>query len=156
MFFMIGITQGRKDLSHDQLVICGRCGQYGRYQVFMTFTQLLLFFIPCFRWGKQYFVRMSCCGTVYALDPEVGARIARGEQVEIRMSDLTPADGTGAWTQAGFGARESGSVGNTQRESGKTEGLHGGFARIRKRCAACGYETEEDFDFCPKCGKPLT
>lgn len=23
------------------------------------------------------------------------------------------------------------------------------------RCAACGYATEQDFDFCPKCGRPL-
>ena len=44
MFLMIGINQGRKDLSSDQLVICSQCGQYGRYQAFMTFTQLLLFF----------------------------------------------------------------------------------------------------------------
>lgn len=88
MFFMIGLNQGRKDLSHDQLVICTQCGQYGRYQVFMTFTQLLLFFIPCFRWGRKYFVQMSCCGTVYELDPETGARIARGENVQIGPADL--------------------------------------------------------------------
>ena len=69
MFLMIGLTQGRKDLSGDQLVICTQCGQYGRYQVFMTFTQLLLFFIPCFRWGRKYYVQMSCCGTVYELKP---------------------------------------------------------------------------------------
>lgn len=68
MFLMIGISQGRKDLDHEQLVICTQCGKYGRYQVFMTFTQLLLFLIPCFRWGKKYYVQMSCCGTVYELN----------------------------------------------------------------------------------------
>ena len=95
MFLMIGISQGRKDLSHDQLVICSQCGRYGHYRVFMTFTQLLLFLIPCFKWGKKYYVQMSC-------------------------------------------------------HSG------GGPARMVKRCSACGYQTEEDFDFCPKCGKPLS
>ena len=25
----------------------------------------------------------------------------------------------------------------------------------RKRCAACGFETEEDYQFCPKCGARL-
>ena len=64
MFLMIGLTQGRKDLSSDQLVICTQCGQYGRYQVFMTFTQLLLFFIPCLRWGKKYYVRIRTYKTV--------------------------------------------------------------------------------------------
>ena len=88
MFLMIGVTEGRKDLAYDRMVVCGSCGSYGRYQVFMTFTQLLLFFIPCFRWNRRYFVRMSCCGTVWELDPEVGRQIAGGENVEIRESDL--------------------------------------------------------------------
>ena len=125
MFFMIGVTQGRKDLAHDQLVICTQCGQYGRYRVFMTFTQLLLFFIPCFRWGKRYIVEMSCCGTQYELNPEIGARIARGEKVEIGPADLQIVRG------------------------GRTP-------RMVRRCAACGYQTDEDFSFCPKCGDPLS
>ena len=49
-----------------------------------------MFFIPCFKWNKQYFVQTSCCGTVYRLDPEVGRRIARGEELEIRQEDLEP------------------------------------------------------------------
>lgn len=28
-------------------------------------------------------------------------------------------------------------------------------AQNRKRCAACGFETEEDYQFCPKCGTRL-
>ena len=116
MFLMIGISQGRKDISSDQLVICGQCGQYGRYQVFMTFSQLLIFFIPCFRWGRKYYVQMSCCGTVYELDPVVGEEISRGSGREIRPQDLTLVSGR-----------------RTER-------------RIR-RCPACGYQTDEDFDF---------
>lgn len=46
MFFMMGITDGRKQLDFTQTVICGVCGKYGRYQVFMTYTVLSLFFIP--------------------------------------------------------------------------------------------------------------
>lgn len=129
MFLMIGITQGRKDLAHDQLVICTQCGSYGRYQVFMTFTQLLLFFIPCFRWGKKYFVRMSCCGAVYELNPEIGQRIARGEEVPIGTADLTLV----GWEYGGSST-----------------------AHMRKRCAACGYQTEEDYHYCPMCGAPLS
>lgn len=90
MFFMMGITEGRKEFAHNQVTICSRCGSYGRYVVFMTYTVLSLFFIPCFKWNRQYFVRMSCCGTVYRLSSDIGRRIERGENVEIREEDLQP------------------------------------------------------------------
>ena len=64
MFFMMGITQGRKELPFTQTVICDRCGSYGRYMVFMTYTVLSLFFIPVFRWGKKYYVRIRTYKTV--------------------------------------------------------------------------------------------
>lgn len=123
MFFMIGITNGRKDLSYRQTMICSRCGRYGSYTVYVTFMQLLLFFIPCFKWNRQYFVETSCCGTVYQLNPEIGKRLEKGEDLSISDADLTPL-------------------------SYRT------YSKIRT-CSCCGYSTEEDFSFCPKCGKPL-
>ncbi len=128
---MIGFTNGRKDFDFTQTVICARCGSYGRYKVFMTFTQLLLFFIPCFRWNRQYFVEMSCCGAVYALDPEIGRRIASGEDISIRPEDLTLMSGGRTYGRSGYDS---------------TYGQH-------LRCSYCGYETDEDFEFCPKCGR---
>ena len=53
MFFMMGITDGRKDFDFHQQIICDICGKYGRFQVFMTYTVLSLFFIPCFKWNKH-------------------------------------------------------------------------------------------------------
>ena len=76
MFFMMGITDGRKDFDFHQQIICDICGKYGRFQVSMTYTVLSLFFIPCFKWNKHYYVQTSCCNTVYELDAEVGKRIA--------------------------------------------------------------------------------
>ena len=122
MFFIMGITEGRKDFSFNQLVTCAICGKYGRFNVFMTYTVLSLFFIPTFKWNKRYYVQTSCCGTVYELDPEVGRAIARGEEVEILQEHLT------------------------RVMSGR------GFVAGYKKCRQCGYETAEDFDFCPKCG----
>ena len=88
MFFMMGVTQGQKDLEHDQLVTCDACGRYGRYIVFMTYSVLSLFFIPCLKWNRRYYVRMSCCGTVYELDPDIGKAIARGAKIEIQPRHL--------------------------------------------------------------------
>ena len=89
MFFILGITDGRKDFEFTQTMICNICGKYGRYQVFMTYTVLSLFFIPCFKWNKHYYVQTSCCGTLYELDPKFGKQIARGEQVEILPQHLS-------------------------------------------------------------------
>jgi hypothetical protein len=88
MFFMMGITNGQKELEHQQMVICGECGRYGHYTVFMTYMVLSIFFIPILKWNRKYYVRTSCCNALYQLNPEVGKRIARGEQIEIRKEDL--------------------------------------------------------------------
>lgn len=121
MFFMIGIQTKQKELEYNRLVICSACGSYGRYNVIMTYTVLTLFFIPVLRWGRQYYVKMSCCGTEYALNPETGKHIERGNDTEIRPEDLTLLSG------------------------------HAG--RSEKTCRNCGYATDEDFAFCPKCGQ---
>lgn len=127
MFFMMGITDGRKNLDYNQTEICGVCGRYGRFQVFMTYTVLSLFFIPCFKWNRHYYVQTSCCNTLYELDREIGRRIERGEDVRILPEHLQK-------------------VGN-----GRAGYRYGGY----KRCPNCGYETTEDFVFCPKCGTRL-
>ncbi len=121
MFFMMGITDGRKNFDFTQTIICNVCGKYGRYQVFMTYTVLSLFFIPCFKWNRHYYVQTSCCHTTYELDPEIGKAICLGQQVEILPEHLHKAQ-------------------------------QGGFTQNYKRCGNCGYETTEDFEFCPKCG----
>ena len=121
MFFIMGISQGRKNFEYNQAVICDHCGSYGRYQVFMTYMYLSLFFIPCFKWNKQYFVQSTCCNTIYSLEPGIGKRIAHGENIEILPQNLT------------------------QVQAGNRSNF--------KRCSICGFETQEDFEFCPKCGK---
>lgn len=121
MFLLIGMKDGKKDLDHNQTIICDRCGMYGRYEVFMTYTALTLFFIPWIKWNKHYYVKTSCCGTVYELDPETGEDILYGDKVEIMPKHLMRV-------------------------------VNSGYRYSYKRCRTCGYETADDFDFCPKCG----
>jgi hypothetical protein len=97
----MGISDGRKDFAFHQQMICDVCGRYGRYQVFMIYTFLSLFFIPCLKWNKHYYVQTSCCGTMYELDPEIGKRIARGEQVEILPQNLSRMQGS-RWSNPYF------------------------------------------------------
>jgi len=126
MFLIFGITQGEKRLSFDQTAVCACCGRYGRYEVYMTYMCFSLFFIPVFKWNKRYYVRTTCCHEVIEIDRELGERIRRGEVTELREGDLH-------FDCPGY------------RDDGY---------RI-KRCENCGYETEEDFQYCPKCGKPF-
>ena len=41
----------------DRVITCDECGRYGRYQVYMTYMVLSLFFIPCFKWNRHYYVQ---------------------------------------------------------------------------------------------------
>lgn len=91
MFFIMGITDGRKDFDFHQMMTCGACGAYGRYQVFMTYTVLSLFFIPCIKWNRHYYVQASCCNALYELDAEIGKRI--GARRGCRDSATTFASG---------------------------------------------------------------
>ena len=96
MIFIGGISSGMKQIEYMKTVICSRCGAYGRYQVFMTYMYFSFFFIPLFKWNRRFYVKMSCCGAVYELDPEIGRKLLRGMDAEIRETDLTLCrDGSG-------------------------------------------------------------
>ena len=95
VFFIMGIDPRHEQLQYNNSVfICDRCGQYGRYEVFMTYMCFSIFFIPLIKWKKQYIVRATCCGGQYELDPNIGLAIARGNDVEIRPEHLSPIGGT--------------------------------------------------------------
>lgn len=134
MFLMIGVSEGSKEFDYTRTTICPGCGRYGRYIVYMTYTVLSLFFIPCFKWNKQYYVRMSCCGKTYRLNPETGKRIARGEEVEITPEDLEEVNM--GWSDGGISSRAN-------------------WTGASKTCSHCGYVADPDFEYCPKCGNRL-
>ncbi len=149
MFLMVGVSSGRKDIVFNQTVICRLCGQYGAYRVYMTFTQLLLFFIPFIKWNKRYYVELTCCGAVYELDPAVGKRIAAGRETYISEESLRLV------SRGRFGGYDN-SYGGYNGGYGSNYGNgnygNGPYTRM-KVCGNCGYRTEEDFEFCPKCGR---
>lgn len=130
MIFIGGISSAVKQLNYLKTVICSRCGGYGRYQVFMTYTYFSFFFIPVFKWNRQFYVKMSCCGSVYELDREVGMKILRGESVDIREEDLT-------LIKAGGRSLE---LSDFEEE---------------RTCPGCGASVSEDYSYCPYCGEPL-
>ena len=123
MFFIMGISQGNKELIQNagRMNICKNCGSYTTYNVFMTYMYLSIFFIPLFKWNIKYYAQSSCCSSVFLLDNEKGKMIKNGEEVIIEDSDLTIVN--------------------------EYESI--------KNCRTCGYQTSQDFDYCPKCGNKL-
>jgi hypothetical protein len=96
MFFIFGISNGEKKLDFVKAMVCSRCGKYGRLELYMTFMYFSLFFIPVFRWGRRYYLKTTCCNTVYGIDPELGKRLQRGEVSDISENDLHRMDGGGS------------------------------------------------------------
>lgn len=142
MFFIMGISQGLKDLGQSSLITCPRCGSYGRYIVYMTYTYLSLFFIPVFKWGKRYFVRTSCCNATYEVDKDTAYRILDGENITFDPGRLI---GT---LDSAYDPGEDYGYADLERDNGES-------GPVQRYCPECGYTTVEDFDFCPKCGHRL-
>ena len=170
MFLIIGINSAGKKLDFSQSLICPACGSSCRIEILMTYTYLMFFFIPLFRWNRRYFVTMPCCGASYELDPAIGREIEKGRRAHIEPEDLNSAgadrgEGPGgyyyndsAYTQ---GAGPISSRANMNAKQAAPEFADSyvdedGLQRVRiKTCESCGYETGEDFAFCPKCGRKL-
>ena len=136
MFLMIGINDGQETLYYDKLVYFSHLGQAVHVTVFVTYVQLLLFFIPTFKWRKRYYVQLPN-GEVFELNEEVGLRVARGADVEITEADLYSSGRSSGYSNGG----------GDNYTGGSTAGVY--------QCPYCGYPIVNDFDFCPKCGRKL-
>ncbi|MDY3929573.1 MAG: zinc ribbon domain-containing protein [Clostridia bacterium] len=92
MFFIMGIFDGQKEIKYDGggMNICKLCGAYCSYRIFCTYMCFTLFFIPIFKWSKQYYAECSSCNKLFKLNKELGRRIERGENVLISPDDLEP------------------------------------------------------------------
>lgn len=90
MFFIFGISTKEKDIDFVQTIVCSSCGSYGRLEVFMTYTYFSLFFIPIIKWNKKYYVKSTCCGSLYTINENLGKDIERGQVSNIDERDLQP------------------------------------------------------------------
>ena len=88
MFFIFGVSPKKDKLDFNQKMICPSCGRYGRYEAFAEYTCFSLFFIPILKWNKKYYVKSSCCGSIYLISNSIGDKISRGENVNLTDKDL--------------------------------------------------------------------
>ena len=92
MFFIGGISNKEKKLNYIQSIACSRCDTFGRMEVYMTYMYFSIFFIPIFKWNKKYFVKNTCCNSIYILDNEIGLKISKGDNVLISQNNLKLVD----------------------------------------------------------------
>lgn len=123
MFFIFGVSTKKDKLDFNQNMICPGCGRYGRYEVTVEYTCFSLFFIPILKWDKKYYVKSSCCGSIYLISNDIGDKISRGGNVNLVEKDLKLI------------------------RKGKIHSI--------KQCESCGFKTDDDFQYCPKCGVVL-
>lgn len=127
MFFMLSINDKIDEIYTDENVrVCKACGKYGRYSLLMKYRRFSLFFIPIFKFHREYFVKSSCCDTYFTIDEEVAYDIASGRKTFINDEDIDILD----------------------YKNGASEDYI-------KTCGSCGYQTYDDFKYCPKCGDKL-
>lgn len=178
MIFIGGISDQIKELFYGKKLYCAYCGRKETVTVLMYYLYFSFFFIPLFRWNRQFFVEFRDCGRRYRLRKEVGMRILRGEDTEITESDLTPLfDGQaggnrsrGAFGEGAFGAEYANDAGvfagltqlpeaaDTQKiktKPGVSEAEAVQEERDRRYCPHCGEEIEMRFQYCPHCGGKL-
>jgi len=91
MFFVgiFGINQTEKPIGTCNNTVCPSCGALTRLEVYKRYSYFHLFFIPTFKWNVKYYAKSSCCGSIYELDPSIGAQY---EKELIRKSELMTYD----------------------------------------------------------------
>ena len=74
MFFVavFGVEEKDKYIGTYSNAVCPACRGTTRYEVRKSYRYLHVFFIPTVRWNARYYVRTSCCGGIFKLDPAVG------------------------------------------------------------------------------------
>lgn len=88
MFFIGVITSSEKKLDFNQTMVCPICGSFGNMEVYMTYMCFSFFFISIFKWNKKFFVKTTCCSSIYSLDKNVGNEILKGHNVNISEYNL--------------------------------------------------------------------
>ena len=127
MFFMFSINDKVDEVYTDESVrVCKACGKYGRYSLLMKYRNYALFFLPVYKSHREYYVKANCCDSYFSIDEMAAEDIASERKSHIDDSDIEIINYS-----------------------------YGAYDETLKRCDSCGYETYEDFDYCPKCGEKL-
>jgi DNA-directed RNA polymerase subunit RPC12/RpoP len=88
MFFIgiFGIDRRHKEVKEIKDVSCKECKD-GTLKLYKEYSLFHFFFLPLIKWGEEYFIFCSKCGTTYELNKEKGKNVEKGIE-EINYWDL--------------------------------------------------------------------
>lgn len=142
MFIITNIATKSEDLSFQQTVICPFCGRYSSVRAYKTYRYFSLYFIPLARWGHTYYMETKCCNSVYEIPKEIGKAIEKDPNVVLNPDDL------GVSTVTYPVSEDISPLSYEDNES--IDKVFDG-----KKCQSCGYELNDNFTYCPQCGRRL-
>lgn len=85
---IFGIDRKSKVILSGQNFVCPSCDAFGRYDVIKSYSYFYVFFIPLWRWDKEYSIKTYCCSQLCSLDYGIGLRIEKGEHVKIQAQHI--------------------------------------------------------------------
>lgn len=77
-----------KTIARMHHIRCKACEVLGVYTVIKKYHYFHINFIPLMKWGTEYYVRESECGSVFKLDKDAGKAIERGLLNQVRPGDI--------------------------------------------------------------------
>lgn len=126
MLFIAGIYNKIHELDYYEPIMCSCCTKYGRYEAYMEYSELSLFFIPLLKFNKKFYAKTTCCNSLYLIkNKEKGLMMERGQGHNVFLKDKD------------------------------LELINKGICDTNT-CTNCGYQVSEEHNYCPNCGKDLT
>lgn len=92
MFFfgIFGTGSKSKVIREFSNIIC-TCGCLSRMELFEEYMYFHFFFIPIFKWGKKYYLKSRCCGSVFLVPDDYADEILKSGNIDLsRLRKIKP------------------------------------------------------------------
>lgn len=127
MFFLgvFGIETREREVGEVDSVACIKCGMLTKYTIIKTYNVFHFFFLPLVKWKEKYYLKSRCCNTIYEITKEDLDKINKSKNLKDVNIKEIYSD-----IDYSKGCREI-------------------------ICTNCKRKVEENFTYCPYCGKKI-
>ncbi len=89
MFLLLGSGQGDQDLELHQPIVCPVCGKKAFLEAYFHYTSFNVFFVPAYKFKKEYYAVTSCCGSITPITEKQGQDIYWGQIDALPLKTLS-------------------------------------------------------------------